>query len=73
MVLAHRQQLGTGASDAPGPIERVTGVPAPPEGLLLDSLADQVELGPGQRDDVKRVHPTMETVYPNWGKACCGR
>jgi hypothetical protein len=26
------------------------------EGLLLDTLADQVELGPGQRHDVERVH-----------------
>jgi hypothetical protein len=31
-------------------------MPAPPEGLLLDALADQVELGPGQRDDVEWVH-----------------
>jgi hypothetical protein len=28
---------------------------APPQGLLLDALADQVELGPGQRDVVERV------------------
>jgi hypothetical protein len=26
------------------------------EGLLLDALADQVELGPGQRDHVQRIH-----------------
>ena len=29
---------------------------APPRGLLLDALADQVELGPGERDDVEGIH-----------------
>ena len=42
--------------DAPDPIPRITGVPAPAEGLLLDALAHQVQLGPGQRDDVEGVH-----------------
>ncbi len=31
-------------------------MPAPPERLLLNALADQIQLGPGQRDDVERVH-----------------
>jgi hypothetical protein len=32
-------------------------VTAPAQGLLLDALADQIQLGPGQRDDVERVMP----------------
>jgi hypothetical protein len=28
----------------------------PTQGLLLDALADQVELGPGQSDNVEGVH-----------------
>jgi len=32
-------------------------VTAPVKGLLLDALADQIQLGPGQRDDVERVMP----------------
>ena len=45
-----------GAQGAPDPVERVPGAAAVPEGVLLDALATQVELGPGQRDDVERVH-----------------
>src|SRR6185503_11404136 len=49
-VLAGREQLDSGAGDAPNPVERVAGVTAPAQGLLLDALADQIQLGPGQRD-----------------------
>jgi hypothetical protein len=28
-----------------------------PEGLLLDALADQVELGPGEGDNMERIMP----------------
>jgi hypothetical protein len=56
VVLARREKVCAGAGDAPDPVERVTGVPSPPEGLLLNTLADQIQLGPGQRDDVERVH-----------------
>ncbi|KPN47236.1 hypothetical protein BKG74_05400 [Mycobacteroides chelonae] len=55
-VLAWGEQLQAGSGDAPDPIERVTGVSAPTQGLLLDALADQVELGPGQSHNVEGVH-----------------
>ena len=55
--LAGGQQLDAGAGDAPDPVERITGVTASAQGLLLDALAVQVQLGPGQRDDVERVMP----------------
>jgi hypothetical protein len=42
--------------DAPNPVERVAGVAAPPECLLLDALADQIQRDPGQGHDVERVH-----------------
>jgi hypothetical protein len=54
--LARGEQLDAGAGDAPDPVQRVAGVSAPVKGLLLDALADQVQLGPGQGDDVERVH-----------------
>jgi len=49
--------VDSGAGDAPDPIQRIAGMAAPAEGLVLDTLADQVELGPGQRDHVERVMP----------------
>ena len=55
-VLARGEQLHAGSGDARDPIKRVAGVSAPVTGLLLDPLADQVELGPGQGDDVEGVH-----------------
>jgi hypothetical protein len=58
MVLAHRQQLDSGAGNAPDPIQRVAGMAAASEGLVLDTLADQVELGPGQCDHVEGIMPT---------------
>jgi hypothetical protein len=42
---------------------------APPQGLLLDALADQVELGPGQRDVAERVHH-RDRIRDRLG--CCG-
>ena len=56
VMLAGRKQLRAGAGDAPNPIQWVAGMAAPAQGLLLDALADQVELGPGQGHDVERVH-----------------
>ena len=56
VMLAGRKQLRAGAGDAADAVERISGVPAPAQGLLLDALADQVELGPGQGHDVERVH-----------------
>lgn len=41
------------AGDAPNPVERVAGVPASAQGLLLDALADQIQLCPGQCHDVE--------------------
>jgi hypothetical protein len=32
-----------GSGEAPDPIQRVTSAPAPPEGLVLDALADQIQ------------------------------
>ena len=43
-VLARREQLKAGAGDTPNPIERIAGLAAPGQGLLLDALADQVQL-----------------------------
>jgi hypothetical protein len=40
VVLADRQQLDSGAADAPDPIQRVAGMAAASEGLLLDTLTD---------------------------------
>ena len=60
VMLAGRKQLRAGAGDAPNPIQWVAGMAAPAEGLLLDALADQVELGPGQRHYVERM-PCQET------------
>src|SRR6478672_12543031 len=56
-VLASREQLQAGAGDAPNPVERVAGMTTPAQGLLLDALAAGVELGAGQRHEVKRVMP----------------
>ena len=39
VVLASGEQLQAGSGEAPDPIQRVTGVPAPAEGLVLDALA----------------------------------
>jgi predicted Zn-dependent protease with MMP-like domain len=55
-VLPGREQLGAGSGDAADAVERISGMAAPPQGLLLDALADQVELDPGQRDDVEGIH-----------------
>jgi len=44
-VLAGGEQLDPGAGDAPDAIERVAGVAAPSQALLLGALADQIELG----------------------------
>ena len=56
-VLASREQLQAGAGDAPNPAKRVAGMTTPAQGLLLDALAAGVELGAGQRHEVKRVMP----------------
>ena len=53
VVLARREQLKAGAGDVPDSVERISGVPAPTQSVLLDALADQIQLGSGQRDDVE--------------------
>ena len=70
-VLARGEQLQAGAPD---PIQRITGMAAPAQGLLLDALADQVELGPGQATTWKglcryRHNPFYAEVriMPMWG------
>jgi len=45
-VLPGREQLGAGSGDVADAVERISGMVAPPQGLLLDALADQVELDP---------------------------
>jgi len=51
------QNLQTRNGDKSQTVQRITGMSTPPEGLLLDALADQVQLGSGQRHDVERVMP----------------
>jgi hypothetical protein len=47
-VLAGREQVQAGAGDASDAVEGIAGVAAAAEGVLLDPLADQIQLGPGQ-------------------------
>jgi hypothetical protein len=55
-VLAGGEQLQAGANDAADPIERIAGMSGPPQGVLLDALADQVQLGRGQSHHTEWVH-----------------
>ena len=50
------EPVSAATQHAADPVERVAGVSTPVKGLLLDALADQVELGPGKGDNMKRVH-----------------
>jgi hypothetical protein len=68
-VLPGREQLDAGSGDAADAVERISGMAAPPQGLLLDALADQVELDPGQRDDVEGIHH-RDRIRDHLG--CCG-
>ncbi len=63
-VLARGEQLRAGSGDAPDPIKRVASVSAPVKGLLLDPVADQVELGPGQGDDEEPLGPATPRRPP---------
>ena len=54
--LAFGEQPVSGAQRAPHSVERVTAAAAVAQGVLLDALAAQVELLPGEGDDVERVH-----------------
>ena len=56
--LASVEQRVSGAQGAPCSVERIAGAAAVPARLLLDALAAQVELGPGQGDDVEGIMST---------------
>jgi hypothetical protein len=56
-----------GAQGASHTVGRITGSAAVATGLLLDALADQVELGPGQRHDVEGVHLEHRSPAPRCG------
>jgi len=51
------EQRVSGAQGAPYPVEGIACSAAVPARLLLDALAAQVELGPGQGDDVEGIMP----------------
>ena len=50
------EEARAGVEGAADPVERVAGVTAVPECVLLDALPGPVERVAGQADDVERVH-----------------
>ena len=58
LVLSVGEQVGVGVRGAPGPVERVAGVPAVPARVLLGASAAPVQRVTGQTHHMKWVMPT---------------